>query len=140
MRAVTEEDDLKARGDAIYERIYGVPWDSDPNARRPRPIVNVSALALEADLGRDTLYKVMAGKAALKSVQAVESALDDIEQRPSSESLAEPIEVALPRLLREVAALPGGRRLRLEAVVMAHAAQIATRLSRLTDLSGLDPE
>jgi hypothetical protein len=83
MRAVTDEDDLKARGDAIYERIYGVPRDPDPDARRPRPIVNVSVLAHEAGLGRDTLYKVMAGNAALKSVQAVESALDDIEQRPA---------------------------------------------------------
>jgi len=52
----------------------------------------------------------------------------------SGESMAEPIEVALPRLLREMAALPDGRRLKLEAVVMTHAALIATRLAEVTEV------
>ena len=74
MRAVTEDDDLKARGQAIRDRIY---------QGQERPVVNVSVLAHEAGLSRATLYEVMAGRAALKSVEAVEAALEDIEHRPA---------------------------------------------------------
>ena len=73
MRAVTEDDDLKARGQAIRDRIY---------QGQERPAVNISVLAHEAGVSRDTIYKVMAGTAR-RSVDAVEAALDDIEQRPA---------------------------------------------------------
>ena len=74
MRAVTEDDDLKARVQAIRDRIY---------QGQERPVVKISVLAHEAKVSRDTIYKVMAGAAHLNSVVAVEAALDDIEQRPA---------------------------------------------------------
>jgi len=74
MRAVTEDDELKARGEAIRERIY---------QGQPRPVVNISVLSHESGISRATLYEVMAGRAALKSVEAVEAELDEIEQRPA---------------------------------------------------------
>ena len=67
-------DDFLARGRAIRERIY---------QGQDRPQVKISVLAHEAVVGRDTVYKVMAGAAEEKSVRKVEAALDAIEQRPA---------------------------------------------------------